>query len=154
MNLSKLNSKQVGTYAEYLVKMEFTKHGAYVFGSEVDDQGIDFVIRTVSSGEVRHYDIQVKSLRSPSSYVFITEKKFCNTSMFYVALVLFAKDDRQPDFFLIPSSAWEPNTDVYKFYTRTKEANHKTASEYGINISQKNWAELEQFRFKKTVELL
>jgi len=36
---SKLNRQQLGTYAEYLVKMEFTKHKDFnVFAAEVDDR--------------------------------------------------------------------------------------------------------------------
>ena len=40
-----LNNQQVGAYAEYFVKMEFTMHGFQVFTTEVDDRGVDFVIR-------------------------------------------------------------------------------------------------------------
>lgn len=36
---SKLNGLQVGRYAEYFVKMEFTMHGFQVYTSEVDDRG-------------------------------------------------------------------------------------------------------------------
>ena len=41
----KLNSMQLGRYAEYFVKMEFTRHGFDVYTAEVDDKGIDFVVR-------------------------------------------------------------------------------------------------------------
>ena len=34
---NQLNSQQVGAYAEYFVKMEFTRHGFQVFKPEVDD---------------------------------------------------------------------------------------------------------------------
>jgi hypothetical protein len=68
MEFSKLKSKQVGTYAEYYVKMEFTKQGISVFQAEVDDRGIDFVARVEKGEEVKHYDVQVKSLRPTSSW--------------------------------------------------------------------------------------
>src|SRR3990170_2253645 len=42
---SELNSLQIGKYAEYFVKMEFTQYGFDVYSSEVDDRGIDFVVR-------------------------------------------------------------------------------------------------------------
>jgi len=40
-----LNKQQVGAYAEYFVKMELTMYGFQVYGTEVDDRGIDFVAR-------------------------------------------------------------------------------------------------------------
>ena len=42
---SELSRLQLGRYAEYFVKMEFTLHGFDVYSAEVDDKGIDFVIR-------------------------------------------------------------------------------------------------------------
>ena len=42
---ARLNHLQIGRFAEYLVKMEFTLFGFDVYGAEVDDKGIDFVIR-------------------------------------------------------------------------------------------------------------
>jgi hypothetical protein len=42
---------QLGRYAEYLAKMEFMLHGSDVFSSEVDDHGIDFVVRTSAKKE-------------------------------------------------------------------------------------------------------
>lgn len=47
---SRLSSLQLGRYAEYFVKMEFTLYGFDVYTSEVDDRGIDFVIRGGKSG--------------------------------------------------------------------------------------------------------
>ena len=54
---SRLNRLQLGKYAEYLAKMEFVLWGCDVFTSDVDDHGIDFVIRTRRGN---HYDVQVK----------------------------------------------------------------------------------------------
>ena len=42
---SSLNALQIGKYAEYYAKMEFTLYGFDVFTSEVDDKGIDFVAK-------------------------------------------------------------------------------------------------------------
>ena len=49
---SQLNTLQVGKYAEYFVKMEFTLFGFDVYTSEVDDHGVDFVVRTGEPPEV------------------------------------------------------------------------------------------------------
>jgi hypothetical protein len=40
--------------------MDFTLYGFEVYSSEVDDRGIDFVVRSASG---RYYDVQVKSVR-------------------------------------------------------------------------------------------
>ena len=79
---SKLNRLQLGKYAEYLCKMEFILHGCDVLASEVDDRGIDFVVRTERKvngvDAIHHYDVQVKSYRLPGAtpYVFIRKRKF------------------------------------------------------------------------------
>jgi len=74
LDWDKLNHLQIGRYAEYLIKMELTAYGCDVYTSEVDDRGIDFVVRKDSN---TYYDIQVKSLRMKSSnYVFILKEKF------------------------------------------------------------------------------
>ena len=57
---SKLKPLQVGKYGEYLVKMEFTSLGYDVYTAEVDNKGIDFVIRTSKDN---YYDVQVKAVR-------------------------------------------------------------------------------------------
>ena len=69
---SRLNHLQIGRYAEYYVKMEFTLAGFDVYGTEVDDKGIDFVIRKDSNN---YYDIQVKSVRG-LNYIFFLKEKF------------------------------------------------------------------------------
>jgi hypothetical protein len=52
-NWSRLSHLQVGRYAEYLVKMEFTMYGFDVYTPEVDDKCIDLVIR---KREDHYYD--------------------------------------------------------------------------------------------------
>jgi hypothetical protein len=44
-NWGSLTTLQLGKYAEYFVKMEFVQHGFDVYSVEVDERGIDFVIR-------------------------------------------------------------------------------------------------------------
>ena len=46
---SNLNHMQLGKYAEYYAKMEFTSYGYDVYTSEVDDHGVDFVARDVKT---------------------------------------------------------------------------------------------------------
>ena len=62
-----LNHLQLGKYAEYFAKMEFTSAGFDVYTAEVDDKGIDFVVR---KDETAYYDVQVKSARG-TNYIFM-----------------------------------------------------------------------------------
>ena len=67
---SKLNKLQIGKFAEYYMNMEFTLKGYQVYSTEIDDRGIDFVVKN-STG--KHFDIQVKSIRK-LGYVFCRKK--------------------------------------------------------------------------------
>ena len=75
MKWSELSPMQIGRYAEYYAKMEFTSYGYDVYTSEVDDHGVDFVARDVKTDIF--YEIQVKSLRK-GNYAFIPKKLHSN----------------------------------------------------------------------------
>ncbi|MGO0059481.1 DUF4365 domain-containing protein [Brevibacillus fluminis] len=147
MNWAVLNSLQLGKYAEYFAKMEFASYGLEVFSSEVDDRGIDFIIKDRLG---RFSEIQVKSLRG-TGYVFAQKSKFniCNPNL-YMALLIF-KEGQMPDFFLIPSQAWKAPNEV--FVDRNYDKPGQTSKpEYGINISIKNYHILELFTFEETIK--
>ena len=59
-NYDALNHLQVGKLCEYWVKMFLTLEGFDIYTSEVDDKGIDFIVRL---DDAIHIDIQVKSIR-------------------------------------------------------------------------------------------
>ncbi|WP_235617723.1 DUF4365 domain-containing protein [Brevibacillus brevis] len=147
MNWTVLNSLQLGKYAEYFAKMEFASYGLEVFSSEVDDRGIDFIIKDKIG---RFSEIQVKSLRG-TGYVFAQKSKFnISSPNLYMALLIF-KEGLMPDFFLIPSKAWEVPNEV--FVDRNYDKPGQTSKpEYGINISNKNYAILEIFRFEESIK--
>lgn len=147
MNWTVLNSLQLGKYAEYFAKMEFASYGLEVFSSEVDDRGIDFIIKNKIG---RFSEIQVKSLRG-TGYVFAQKSKFnISSPNLYMALLIF-KEGLMPDFFLIPSKAWEVPNEV--FVDRNYDKPGQTSKpEYGINISNKNYAILEIFRFEESIK--
>lgn len=46
LNWNALNNLQLGKYAEYYAKMELSSYGFDVYSSEVDDHGIDFIVKT------------------------------------------------------------------------------------------------------------
>lgn len=141
-----LNSQQIGRYAEYYAKMEFTLYGFDVYTTEVDDQGIDFVIR---KSEESYYDIQVKSIRG-SNYVFFPKDKFILRRNLIAILAIFS-EGKGPDLFLIPSLVWEkPN----RLFVSHDYLGKKSKPEYGINLSKRNLPSLEEFKFERMIEEL
>jgi hypothetical protein len=144
---SRLNHLQVGRYAEYLVKMEMVRAGLDVFTAEVDDKGIDFVVRRDA---LTYYDIQVKSLRG-QGYVFLQKQCFSLRPNLWAALVLFP-EGAEAALFLVPATAWtEPNA---LLVDRDYGEGLKSKPEYGINISAKNMALLREYAFERMVERL
>lgn len=141
---SDLNKFQLGRYAEYYAKMEFASYGYYVFASEVDDHGIDFIAKSCKDGQ--YYEIQVKSIRKShdGGYVFIPKDKMKLNPNCLVCLLIF-EDGRLPDCYVIPSLAWSTPGPLLVSRDYGK-AGQTSKPEWGINISQKNMPLLAQFR--------
>lgn len=147
MDWTRLNSLQLGKYAEYFAKMEFASYGFEVYTSEVDDRGIDFIVRDLHG---RFLEIQVKSLRG-LGYVFMQKSKFnIDNKNLYLTLLLF-EQDRLPEILLIPSEAWKVPNDVFvdRDYDKPWQ---KSKPEYGINVSRKNYHVLEKYYFKDQIK--
>jgi hypothetical protein len=144
---SALNNQQVGAYTEYFVKMELTMFGFQVYSSEVDDRGIDFVAR---HGSGPFIEVQVKSLRT-SGYTFMQKSKFILDDNLYLAFGLLT-EGKPPDLYLIPSRTWEMPNPV--FVSRDFGEGLKSKPEWGLNVSARNMAALEQHRFETSVERL
>ena len=143
----KLNHLQIGRFGEYWVKMWLTLAGFDTYTSEVDDKGIDFVIRLDNDN---HIDIQVKTIRS-KGYVFVSKKTW-NYNLrknLYLALVIL-NNNRIPDLFLIPSIVWEKPNQLFRNNDYEKK-DQKSLPEWGINISRKNLEILEEFRITKMI---
>lgn len=121
-------------------------YGFQVYETEVDDRGIDFIIRF---NELPFLEIQVKSLRS-LGYAFAQKEKFKIRDNIFMALVLF-KEGEAPSLFIIPATAWlEPNElIVSRDYTDLK-----SKPEWGINISQRNMPILEQYQFENMISVI
>lgn len=131
-NWTRLNRLQLGKYAEYLAKMEFVLHGCDVFTSEVDDHGIDFVVRTRAG---RHYDVQVKSCRPASNkYVFLQKSKFPIAPQSLLALVRFV-DGEPATLFLVPSCVEGAPNPILE--SRDYGEGKKSAPEWGLTLSKK-----------------
>ncbi|MBS1828813.1 MAG: DUF4365 domain-containing protein [Acidobacteria bacterium] len=141
-NWSRLNRLQLGRYAEYLVKMEFVLFGCDVFSSEVDDHGIDFVIRTRTGN---HYDVQVKSFRLEAGkgtpYVFLQKSKFVIDPRLVLVLVQFVGGE-PPSLWMIPSCVdGQPNR---IFESRDYGEGKQSSPEWGLTLSKKKLALLRQ----------
>lgn len=144
---SKLSHLQIGRYAEYLVKMELVRTGADVFSAEVDDKGIDFVVRREVEGEpeLTYFDVQVKSIRG-RGYVFMKKDRFKCRANTWLALVVFP--DREPArLFLIPSTAWPDGP----LLVGRDYPGLQSAPEWGVSVSNKSWPLLEKFEFRRQV---
>ena len=143
---SKLSSQQLGKYAEYLVKMEFTLHGFDVYSAEVDDKRIDLVIR---KNRNIYYDIQVKSSRN-LNYIFIPKDKYELHENLLISIVQFS-DFEIPNIYLVPSVTWKsPNA---LFVDRNYEGK-KSKPEWGLNLSNRNIPLLEKYSFERIVNSL
>jgi hypothetical protein len=127
---SRLNHLQVGRFAEYFVKMEFALYGFQVYTAEVDDRGIDFIVRHGSGG---FFEIQVKSIRG-LNYEFMQKDKFPLRSDRIAAIVVLIEDQR-PDLYLVPATAWEsPNA----LLVSRDYPGKQSKPEWGLNLSAKN----------------
>lgn len=143
---SPLNKQQVGAYAEYFVKMELTMYGFQVYETEVDDRGIDFIARYEIGPFI---EVQVKSLRS-LGYVFMPKQNFAPRDHLYLALAMFSEGEL-PILYLIPSLAWQQPNHV--FVSRDYKG-LKSKPEWGLNLSKRNLAVLEPYRFEETISRL
>jgi hypothetical protein len=127
--------------------MEFTLYGFDVYQAEVDDKGIDFVIR---KGNNRYYDIQVKSVRGSNS-IYFNKSHFDLRGNLYATIVLF-KEDMLPDLFLIPSTTWLNLNSL--FVSRDYPPPRRSEPEWGLNLSAKNYPLLQDYAFEKVAALL
>ncbi len=142
----RLNHIQIGRYAEYFVKMEFVLHGFDVYTSEVDDRGIDFIVRR---NETQYFDVQVKSLRG-RGYIFFPKDRFLPRENLLAAVVLF-EVGKVPDLFLVPSTVWLRGEDPFVSHDYTGK---KSPPEWGLKVAKKFFPRLQEFAFDKVVHTL
>lgn len=144
-----LNHLQVGRYAEYLAKMEFTLHGFDVYTAEVDDKGIDFVLRNQRR---EFHEVQVKAVRWSSSgnYVFMGKSVFQPHSHLHLCLVVLCQGDA-PVMYLIPSTAWLDTGHPASLVDHDYGDGLKSKPEYGINLAKKHLPSLETYLLRNRV---
>lgn len=148
MNQSKSKHLHLGRIGELLMKAEFIKSGFDVFSTEVDDKGIDFILR---NEEGKHFDIQVKATNQ--KYVFMRKEVFIPSINLYVALLILNKRGEQ-FFVLIPSLDFIKEDKPIFLVDRNFEGK-KSPPEYGIYTSDKYLEKIrETYQFSKIVKEL
>jgi hypothetical protein len=142
---SDLSKLQLGRYAEYCAKMEFTRYGFDVYEPEVDERGIDFVIR---KSEGKYYEMQVKSKRD-LAYVYFPKEKFQLSKNLYAVIVLFLENSEPPQLYLIPSTKWRHPNSLFK---SRNYVGRKSKPEWGLELNKRNYAMLKSFAFDRIVK--
>lgn len=142
---SKLNHLQRGRYAEYYAKMEFTSYGYEVYTSEVDDHGVDFVVK--SPLDNRFFEVQVKSLMG-NGYIFISKSKMRTLSDSRLICYIRFEDNKEPKIFIIPSTVWNTPNEVFVDREYGKPG-QTSEPEWGMNISKKNFYIIEKYSVEK-----
>lgn len=141
---SKLNGLQLGRYAEYYAKMEFASYGFEVYTSEVDDHGVDFIVKTKSG---RFLEIQVKSVRQ-SNYVFMQKSKWNIESPDTFLTLLLFEDGKLPETYLIPATTWKTTNELF---CDKDFVDLKSKPEYGLNLSKKNMPLLKSYELQHMI---
>lgn len=100
-----LNHLQIGRFGEYYAKMLFTAYGFDVYSLEVDDHGVDFVVKS-EAGEF--FEVQVKSI-CKTNYMYIKKDKIITDEKHLVALIRL-KDGEEPEMYVFPASVWNNPT--------------------------------------------
>ncbi len=137
---------QLGKCGEYLAKIEFITNDFEVYSSDVDDRGIDLVVRKNKGS--RFFEIQVKAVNE-GGYVFMQEDVFSPKENLYLLLLIFGADGN-PTVMLIPSLEWRRNS--YPFFVYRNYEGKKSKPEYGINFSKDSLAIIKSdFAFNKRI---
>ena len=139
---SELSPLQLGRYAEYYAKMEFASYGYEVYTSEVDDHGVDFVVK--APGKATFFEVQVKSVRD-YGYVFIAKSKMPELTPQRLVCHMHFIDGQLPDVFIIPAIAWK-NPNPVLVERNYDKPGQTSKPEWGINLSKKNYHILDQFK--------
>jgi len=148
VNWDNLNRFQLGKYAEYYAKMEFTLFGFDVFTPEIDDKGIDFIAKKSKNGE--YLEIQVKAIRKLNT-VFMQKVHFDITKEnLYLVLLIFS-ENKMPDMFLIPAKTWGTPNKLFVGGDFGKPG-QTSPPEWRLNLSTKNLDKLNDYQFDDKIK--
>lgn len=124
---SRFHHVHLGKYAEYFARLEFLLLGCDVFTSEVDNHGIDFVVRTPVGD---HYDVQVKSYRRGTARIHLPRVY----PSLLLAVVQFIEGE-PPALFLIHSWHLDSANPIFKTSDQKRQ-------KWGLSLSKKTLAVL------------
>lgn len=144
-----LPDKQFGTYVEYLAKLFFIRRGDDIYLPEIDNKGIDFVVRTATG----HYqEVQVRGRRRPDEpkaeyrYFYIEKSIFPVSDSRFLFLALYGNPNAEyGDYYLIPATAWLTPNELFKDRLYDKPT-QKSEPEWGLYLRDKNLPLLEPYR--------
>ena len=134
MKWSELGKMQLGRYAEHYAMMEFVSYGYDVYSAEVDDKGIDFVIKAHD----KFYEVQVKSARNYNYTCVMKDKMDIEDNHRLVCLLHFI-DDNLPEVYILSAIAWKNPNDLLR----------NNRYEWGINIVRKNQPIMDLYKMDK-----
>lgn len=140
---------QIGKIGEYWMKLCLTLLDLDVYTSEVDNRGIDFIVRV---NDKFYIDIQVKTIREKTSYVYVDKDNISWKTLkdnLYLALVIL-KNNSIPLTYLIKSTEWNNPNELIKDNNYSKKG-LKSKDDWGINISKKNMELLQKYELVKSV---
>lgn len=144
---SSLSHLQIGRYAEHLTTMRFLEAGFEVYTTEVDDRGIDQLVRYAPG---RFLEIQVKAVRN-RNLTFIKKKHLGKSSEeieqrlksgYCVAFLLF-EDGFEPDLYLIPGYDFLSPNDLLKDSSGDKSV----GPNFEISPTKKAQPILDRYKF-------
>jgi hypothetical protein len=138
LNWNALNNLQLGKYAEYYAKMELSSYGFDVYSSEVDDHGIDFIVKT-RDGDFLEF--QVKSVLRTDN-VFLVKKNWDITNRNLYLFIMTFVDGFQPKSYIIPATAWGSPNALLKDY---EYIGKKSDPEYALKLTRTNQHLLEPY---------
>ncbi len=139
LNWSEMSHLQLGRCAEYLAMAEFLSYRYEIYPSEVDDHGVDFLVK---SPEGVLYEVQVKSTRG--SYVYIPKSKMPRLDAQRLVCYLRFADRFPPELYVIPAYAWKAPNAV--LVSRDYGKGRRSKPEWGINYAKKNLDLLRPYR--------
>lgn len=143
---SGLTRQKLGTFCEYYAKMTLASYGMDIYTSEVDDHGLDFVVEA-KNGFLK---FQVKAIRTAfSGYVYMRKENFDIEDKNLFLFLILLTDGEHPETYIIPATAWRQQSRLLVYHAYEGK---KSKPEYGVNVSNKNRAELEKYKLETVLK--
>ena len=147
MSISDLNGLRLGRIGELYAKINFLKENFEVLSPEVDDRGVDLIVKHLKSKQ--YYKIQVKTIRK-FSYIYMQKERFELAKDLFLYVCLFLNNEENPKFLLIPSLSWKNKKE--KYFNDRNYVDKKSKPEWGLSINKSNYDEIiESYNFEKQV---